>query len=85
MLVASLVFADERLSARRAAGVALGFAGVVTAIGWGALADIDVRSLAQLAVLAGTLSYALAGAWARATLGGLRAEVAAAGCSPPRP
>ena len=79
VLVAALVFADERLSPRRAAGVALGFAGVVAAIGWRALVEIDVRSLAQVAVLAGALSYALAGAWARATLGGLRPEVAAAG------
>ncbi len=79
VLVASLIFADERLSPRRAAGAALGFAGVVTAIGWRALVEIDIRSLAQLAVLAGTLSYAFAGAWGRATLTGLRAEVAAAG------
>ena len=79
VMVASLVFADERLTPRRAAGVALGFAGVVTAIGWRALAELDVRSLAQLAVLAGTLSYAFAGAWARVRLSGLRPEVAAAG------
>ena len=38
-----------------------------------------MRSLAQLAVLAGTLSYAFAGAWARVALAGLRPEVAAAG------
>lgn len=79
VIVAALLFADERLTARRATGVALGFAGVVTAVGWGALATLDVRSLAQLAVIGGTLSYALAGAWARLRLGGLRAEVAAAG------
>ena len=79
VLVASLLFADERLTPRRAAGVALGFTGVVTAIGWRALVEIDIRSLAQLAVLAGTLSYAFAGAWARARLTGLRPEVAAAG------
>ena len=79
VIVASLLFADERLTPRRAAGVALGFAGVVTAIGWRALAELDVRSLAQLAVLAGTLSYAFAGAWARVALAGLRPQVAAAG------
>ena len=79
VLVAALVFADERLGPRRAAGVVLGFAGVVSAIGWRALVEIDVRSAAQIAVLAGALSYALAGAWARTTLGGLRPEVAAAG------
>ena len=79
VVVASLVFSDERLTPRRAAGVAVGFAGVVTTIGWGAFAALDVRSLAQLAVLAGTLSYAFAGCWARLRLGGLRPEIAAAG------
>ena len=79
VIVASLLFADERLTPRRAAGVALGFAGVVTAIGGRALVELDIRSLAQLAVLAGTVSYAFAGAWARVALGGLRPEVAAAG------
>ncbi|MHA6347056.1 DMT family transporter [Roseivivax sp. CAU 1761] len=79
VLVAALVFADERLTLRRAAGVGLGFAGVATAIGWGALAELDITALAQLAVIGGTLSYALAGAWARARLGGLAPEVAAAG------
>lgn len=79
VVVASIVFADERLTPRRALGVALGFAGVVTAVGWAALGALDVRSLAQIAVLAGTVSYALAGAWARARLRGLAPEVAAAG------
>ncbi|WP_102109854.1 DMT family transporter [Oceaniglobus roseus] len=79
VLVASAVFADERLTARRALGVALGFLGVATAIGLDSLAQFDIRSLAQLAVLGGTFSYALAGAWARRTLQGLNPVVAAAG------
>ncbi|KUF11734.1 DMT family transporter [Pseudoponticoccus marisrubri] len=79
VLVAAAVFADERLTARKAAGVGLGFAGVVTAIGPAALLDIDVTSLAQLAVIAGTFAYACAGAWGRARLGGLPPLVAAAG------
>ena len=79
VLVASLLFADERLTPRRTLGVAAGFAGVVTAIGWRALTEIDLRSLAQLAVLVGTLSYAFAGAWARVRLTGLAPQVAAAG------
>lgn len=78
-LIAALWFADERLSARKAFGIALGFLGVATAIGLTNLTQIDLRSLAQLAVLAGTLSYALASVWARATLGGLAPEVAATG------
>ncbi|ETX16457.1 multidrug transporter [Roseivivax halodurans JCM 10272] len=79
VLFASLVFADERLTGRKAVGVALGFAGVATAIGWGALLSFDIRSLAQLAVIGGTLSYAVAGAWGRARLRVFPPEVAAAG------
>ena len=79
VLVAALVFSDERLSTRKALGVATGFAGVATAIGWQALADLDAQSLAQAAVIVGTLSYAVAGAAGRAWLSDLRPEVAAAG------
>ena len=79
VLFAALFFADERLGARRAAGVALGFGGVVTAIGAGTLAQLDLRSLAQLSVLGATVSYGLAGVWARARLRGLDPRVAAAG------
>ncbi len=53
--------------------------GVATAIGLGALSSLDLRSLAQLAVLGGALSYAVSAAWGRARLGGLHPLVAAAG------
>ncbi|PRY95185.1 EamA domain-containing membrane protein RarD [Hasllibacter halocynthiae] len=79
ILVAGLLLPDERLSARRIVGVALGFAGVATAIGLRNLAALDVTSLAQLAVVASTISYAFAGVWARARLGGVAPQVAAAG------
>lgn len=79
VIVAALVFADERLSLRKAAGVGLGFLGVATAIGLEQFAQFDLRSSAQLAVLGGALSYAFAGAWARSTLRGLAPQVAAAG------
>lgn len=79
VLVASLLLADERLTRRKAIGVATGFAGVVTAIGADSLRDFDITSLAQLAVLAGTLSYSFAGVWARKWLTGLPPQVAAAG------
>ena len=77
--VAAACFADERMTRRRVAGVLVAFAGVAVAIGLDALRGIDIRSLAQLAVLAGTLSYALAAAWARARLRHLAPQVAAAG------
>ena len=79
VLVAALFFADERLTLRKAVGVTLGFAGVATAIGLENLRDFDIRSLAQLAVIAGTVSYALASVWARKKLSGQPPQVAAAG------
>lgn len=79
VLVAAAAFRDETLTARKATGVAVGFAGVVTVIGPAALTHFDPTSLAQIALIGAALSYALAAAWARATLGGVRAEVAAAG------
>lgn len=79
VIVAAMVFSDERLTLRRTIGVGLGFAGVTVAIGADRLTHFDPRSLAQLAVLGGTVSYALASAWAKARLGGLAPQVAAAG------
>lgn len=78
VLVAALVFADEQLTTRRMVGVGIGFLGIVVAIGLDQLARFDPRNLAQLAVLGGTLSYALASAWAGAKLD-LPPIVAAAG------
>ena len=79
VVVAAIVFRDERLTARRVIGVTLGFFGVTIAIGLENLRSLDLRSLAQLAVLGGTISYALAASWARVTLSGLPPQVAAAG------
>jgi drug/metabolite transporter (DMT)-like permease len=79
VIVAAIVFADERLTLRRAIGVGIGFLGVATAIGLESLASFDLRSTAQIAVLLGTVSYACASSWARARLGHLSPQVAAAG------
>lgn len=79
VLVAALVFPDERLTLRRGLGVALGFLGVATAIGLANLTALDLRSLAQLAIIGGTVSYAFAGSWARAMLRGQPPMVSAAG------
>ncbi|MEL6640364.1 MAG: DMT family transporter [Pseudomonadota bacterium] len=79
VVLAAFFFADERLTPQRALGVGIGFFGVCTAIGLQAFVSFDLRSLGQLAVIAGTISYALAGVWARRHLGGLPPQVAAAG------
>ncbi|WP_299612406.1 DMT family transporter [uncultured Tateyamaria sp.] len=77
--VAAIFLADERFTMRKGFGVCLGFFGVAVAIGLENFQNFDVRSLAQLAVIAGTVSYAFAGVWARTFLGGLPPQVAAAG------
>jgi drug/metabolite transporter (DMT)-like permease len=79
VLVAAMVFADERLTPRKALGVLVAFFGVAVAIGLDSLRQFDIRSLAQLAVIGGTVSYAFAAAWARKTMSGLAPQVSAAG------
>jgi len=79
VFVAALVFPDERLTTRRLTGVLIGFLGVATAIGLANITKLDLRSLAQLAVIAGTISYAFAGSWARAQLKDVPPLLSAAG------
>ena len=79
VVLAAILFADERVTWNRGIGVTLGFTGVVIAIGWDALAGFDIRSLAQLAILGAALSYAFASVWARRELSGLDPKGAALG------
>jgi drug/metabolite transporter (DMT)-like permease len=79
VLLAAAVLPDERLTARKAAGVAIGFAGVVLAIGPAELRALDLTSLGQLAIVAAAAFYAISGIFARRSLTGLRPEVSAAG------
>ncbi len=79
VLVAAMFLRDEPLSARKLGGILLGFLGVVVIKGIDRLGALDGQALGTYAVLAGALSYAFAGVWARRTLGGQPPEVAAAG------
>ena len=65
VVVAHVLTKDERMTARKIAGVLLGFGGVATMIGPSLLADIGSSLMAQLACVTASLSYALAGVWAR--------------------
>ncbi|MCB1355896.1 MAG: DMT family transporter [Maritimibacter sp.] len=78
-LVAALVLADERLTRRKALGVALGFAGVATVFGFEVLKGFDLRSAAQLAMIVSTFCYASTSVFARLKLGHLSPEMAATG------
>ncbi|MEL6960802.1 MAG: DMT family transporter [Pseudomonadota bacterium] len=79
VVIAALVFEDERLTRRKAFGAVIGFLGVTIAIGLDAVLSFDITSLAQLAVIGGTISYACAAVWARLRLSHLSPHVAAAG------
>jgi drug/metabolite transporter (DMT)-like permease len=65
VLVAHLLTPDEKLTPLKAAGVAVGFAGTVFMIGPDALGGLGTGITAQLACLAGALSYAFAGIFGR--------------------
>lgn len=79
VLVAALLLADERLTPRRLAGMAVAFGGALVVIGADRLGSLDPRALGQWAVLGGALSYALASVWAKRHLRGMAPTVAAAG------
>ncbi len=65
IVVAHFLTRDEPFIPGRLAGVAIGFAGVVYMLGTEAHEGAASRSWAQLAVLAGALSYAFAGVFGR--------------------
>jgi drug/metabolite transporter (DMT)-like permease len=64
-LVAHACTDDEKLTGNRLAGVLIGFCGVAVMIGPAALRGLGSDVVAQLAVIAAALSYALAGIYGR--------------------
>ena len=65
VVVAHLLTADERMIGARLAGVLVGLSGIVLMVGPAALAGLGADLVAQIAVLAAALSYALAGVFGR--------------------
>ncbi len=65
VIVAHLFTADEKITPRKLAGVAVGFAGVAVMIGPGLLSTLGGGVLAELACVVAALAYAMAGVWAR--------------------
>lgn len=78
VVLVALVYADEKLTRNRFVGVILGFVGVVTVIGPARLLSFDPSSMAQVAILGSSTSYAVSAVLARRVLKGLRPEVSAA-------
>jgi drug/metabolite transporter (DMT)-like permease len=65
LVVAHLLTHDEKMTPARVAGVIIGFGGIVVMIGMDALRALGSHVLAQVAVLVGSLSYAVASALGR--------------------
>ncbi len=65
MLVAHVATADERLSPAKVAGVLLGLLGVIVIMGRDLFEIASSNGLAQLAVLAASLSYGISGVYGR--------------------
>ena len=79
ILIAAIVFADERLTGRKLIGMVVAFIGVCITIGLDALQSLDIRSMAQLALLGASFAYGCAASWGRQTLQGLHPIMAATG------
>lgn len=65
VVVAHFLTADEKLTAYRALGVLIGFAGTIIMIGPAALAGLGAEALAQLAILTAALTYGFASLYGR--------------------
>jgi drug/metabolite transporter (DMT)-like permease len=65
VLLAHVLTRDEKLTTGKLAGVMIGFAGIAMMIGLDALQSLGSGVVAQLACLAGAISYALAGIFGR--------------------
>jgi drug/metabolite transporter (DMT)-like permease len=65
VVVAHYATSDEKLTGQRLAGVAVGFLGVVIMMGPAALQSLGADVLAQIAVLAASVAYALSGVYGR--------------------
>jgi len=78
-VVAGILLVDERLTSRKIIGAALGLAGVAAIMGPSALSGLDLRNLAQLAILGAAFSYSFASVWGKVALKGNAPEVNAFG------
>ena len=65
VVFAHVLTGDEKMTGGKLFGVAIGFAGVAVMIGFDALWPLGTHVAAQLACLAGAVSYALAGIFGR--------------------
>lgn len=78
MLLANVLLPDEKMTARRAAGVVLGVAGTAVLVGPGLVANLGGPAWAKFALIGTALAYAFAGIFAR-RFSSLQPELVATG------
>lgn len=79
MLIAAVMFPDERLTPPRLCGAILGLSGVATALGIDNLTHLNPASAGQLACLAAAAIYGFISNYARAHFSGAAPQVTTAG------
>ena len=78
-VVSGLLLVDEPLTSRKIIGAVFGVFGVAVIMGFDAVTNLDLRNLAQLAVLGAALSYAFASVWGKTSLSDNAPEMNALG------
>lgn len=78
-VVAGVLLKDEPLTWPKITGALFGLLGVAVIMGVDLLSGIDLRNLAQLAVLGAALSYAFASVWGKVALAGQPPQMNALG------
>ena len=68
IIVAHFVTEDDRINAHRAVGILMGLFGVVLLVGFGALSNMNRGLAGQLAILAASFLYGIAGIYTRPVL-----------------
>lgn len=58
-LMAHFATDSDRLTGRRALGIAIGFVGLIVLIGWEALGGVGAATFAQIAIVSAALSYSV--------------------------
>ena len=79
VIAAGLILSDERITAPRLIGTALGVFGVAVAMGLDNLSTLSLTSLGQFMVLGATFCYAIASMFARLQMSKHDVEVSATG------
>ena len=79
ILIAPLLIPSEKLSFNRVGGAIIGVCGVIVAVGYENIFQIYENNLGKYLILLATLSYAIAGVWAKLRLDGVPALISATG------